>query len=66
MEVFKKSTPKTDCFAYSKRQNKEGCRALNEFICSEQDTCPFYKPETDELNHAAIEKAILRYNGPAK
>lgn len=31
---------KTDCFAYSKKNNE--CRALKELYC-EKENCPFYK-----------------------
>ena len=50
----------SDCFA-----SKNGlCMALteNDFGYS----CPFYKPESDEVNTAVIEEAVARYKEKSK
>lgn len=56
----KRKEPETDCAFFLKKEND--CRALTEVMCEQKETCHFYKHRS-EVNFAAIESAVAKYDG---
>ena len=50
-----------DCFAYIERKGHEGCKALKDLYCKNEE-CRFYKRKS-KVDLEEIEKSIKEYGG---